>query len=245
MKKYAAYCGTRNIYKDMETAAKSLIANSSVDKVFLLIEDPEFPTPLPDIIECIDVSGQTLFKPDGANMNAPYTYMAMIRSALCYFLPEDVHTVLSLDFDTFAVRNADAIWDIDLEGCYFASTPEWHRSKNGLIYCNHGVVLYNLDMMKTGKVDEIIYTLNKQYFRWVEQDAGNYLCQGRIAEMPGEFNSNEWTTKNECEKPVIIHYAGIPTPRWHDGNIPTRFRNMTWDEVMEKHERRCNESTTR
>lgn len=38
MDKHAAFCGTRAIYGDMETAAKSIIAGSSVDKVHLFIE---------------------------------------------------------------------------------------------------------------------------------------------------------------------------------------------------------------
>ena len=86
--KYAAYCGTRNIYGDMETAAKSLIANSDVDRVFFVIEDAEFPSELPSIVKCIDVSNQTFFKPDGPNMDSQYTYMAMMRIALCHVLPD-------------------------------------------------------------------------------------------------------------------------------------------------------------
>lgn len=43
----AAYCGTRNLYQDMIPAIKSLLLNSNVDKIYLLIEDDEFPYPLP------------------------------------------------------------------------------------------------------------------------------------------------------------------------------------------------------
>lgn len=56
--RHAAYCGTRNIYGDMETAAKSLVANSSVDVVHFIIEDAGFPHDLPSIVQCHDVSGQ-------------------------------------------------------------------------------------------------------------------------------------------------------------------------------------------
>ena len=43
----AAYCGTRNLYKDMVPAVKSLLVNSNVDKIYLLIEDDQFPYKLP------------------------------------------------------------------------------------------------------------------------------------------------------------------------------------------------------
>lgn len=56
--KVAAYAGTRNLYPDMVTAAKSLTKNSSVDIIYFLIEDSVFPEKLPDHIKCIDVSDQ-------------------------------------------------------------------------------------------------------------------------------------------------------------------------------------------
>ena len=40
--KHAAYCGTREIYDDMEMSAKSLVANSDVDLVHFIIEDSAF-----------------------------------------------------------------------------------------------------------------------------------------------------------------------------------------------------------
>ena len=49
MNKIVAYCGTRNIYPDMEVAAKSLLYNTPVDRIHFLIEDDSFPTKLPDI----------------------------------------------------------------------------------------------------------------------------------------------------------------------------------------------------
>ena len=70
--RHAAYCGTRNIYGDMETAAKSLVANSNVDVVHFLIEDAEFPHDLPSIVQCHDVSGQTFFPQGGPPKTGAY-----------------------------------------------------------------------------------------------------------------------------------------------------------------------------
>ena len=65
MAKHAVYCATRNLYGDMEAAAKSLVANSDVDRVHFLIEDAAFPSELPGIIECHGVSSQEFFASKG------------------------------------------------------------------------------------------------------------------------------------------------------------------------------------
>lgn len=231
--KHAVYCGTRNIYRDMETAAKSLIANSDVGKVHFLIEDPEFPTELPDIIECHDVSGQAYFPPGGANGNTPYTYMTMLRAALCHELP-DLDTVLSLDTDTVCVDCASGVWEVDVDGCYLAATPEsWATFRPGLFYCNTGVSLFNLKKLRDGKADEIIDVLNRHYFRWPEQDAMNYLCQGRIAHMPPIYNWCPWVIRDGYSHPRIVHYAARND--WRDEPPVVKYRDMSWDEAMEMH----------
>lgn len=231
--KHAAYCGTRAIYGDMETSAKSLIATTDVDKVHFIIEDAEFPNPLPSIIECHDMSGQQFFLDGGANMRSMYTYMAMMRIALCYVLP-DVDAVLSLDADTVFLKPADEIWRTPLAGRYFAAVPEWHRSLDGLTYCNFGVVLYNLAKLRDGKAAECIEVLNTHRFQWVEQDVGNYLCQGRIAELHPQFNSC-WFTDRNAPDPVVKHYAGDASGGWRNAAPVMEYRGMDWDEVMRRH----------
>ena len=235
--KHAAYCGTRNLYDDMETAAKSLIANSDVGKVHFVIEDAEFPDELPDIIECHDSSGQPYFRPDGPNMSSGFTYMAMMRLALCHVLP-DVGKVLSMDSDTVCMRDVSGVWELPVDGCYFSASGEWHRSGNGLLYCNHGVVLYNLDMLRDGKADEIISVLNTRRYTWVEQDVANYLCQGRIHDMPSGYNSNWWTDKN-ADGAAIRHFAGMGHDAWANDPDVRKWREMPWSEVMAVHESRC------
>lgn len=48
--KAAVYTGTKNLYREMVTASKSLLINSDVDKIYLLVEDDEFPLEIPDVI---------------------------------------------------------------------------------------------------------------------------------------------------------------------------------------------------
>lgn len=233
--KHAAYCGTREIYDDMEMSAKSLVANSDVDLVHFIIEDTAFPRPLPEMVVCHDLSGQEYFPPDGPNMKSRYTYMAMMRIALCHVLPE-ADKVLSLDADTVISKDVSGLWELPIDDCYLAATPEWSRSEHGLQYCNFGVVLYNLEKLRDGKADECIEVLNRRRFPWVEQDVASYLCQGRIYEMPAKFNSNWWTDKGIGKRnAAIVHYAGIKKSDWMRKPLAKKYRKMSWDEAMELH----------
>lgn len=233
--RHAAYCGTREIYDDMEMSAKSLVANGGVDKVHFLIEDEAFPRPLPGIVVCHDVSKQPYFPPDGPNMASKFTYMAMMRIALCHVLT-DVGKVLSLDADTVVRSDVGELWELPMDDCYLAAVPEWDRSKDGLQYCNAGVVMYNLEKLRDGKADECIEVLNRRRFTWVEQDVASYLCQGRICEMPSKFNSNWWTDQGQGKRrAAIVHYAGIKGDDWRSKPLAKKYRRMTWDEAMELH----------
>ena len=232
--KHAAYCGTRNLYGDMEAAAKSLVANSDVDVVHFLIEDAEFPRELPDIIECHDVSGQQWFKPDGANGSTRFTYMDLMRVVLCHVLP-DVDRVLSLDCDTVCVDDVSGAWDIDVSHSYFAATPErWAVQRPGLMYTNIGVMVQNLDLMRDcGKADEIVDVLDSQYFEWPGQDALNYLCQGFITHMPSGYNKNPWVVLDNS-KTKIVHYAARND--WRNEPNVVKYREMSWDKALALHD---------
>ena len=235
LKKHAAYCGTRAIYGDMETSAKSLVANSDVDVVHFLIEDAEFPSELPDIVVCHDVSSQTFFRPDGPNMGSGYTYMAMMRIALCHVLP-DVGRVLSLDADIICMRDVSDVWELPIDDMYLSASHEWHRTTDEAVYCNFGVVLYNLEKLRDGKADECIAELNANPYPWVEQDVGNYRCQGGIFDMPSEYNSNWWTDK-DAPGARIVHYAGIKRDGWADRPEVAKYREMSWEQALWMHGR--------
>lgn len=233
--KHAVYSGTRNLYADMETAAKSLVANSDVDVIHFLIEDAGFPHELPGIVRCHDVSGQGYFPPDGANTGSQYTYMTLMRAALCHVLP-DVDKVLSLDCDTIAVGYCSDVWDTDVEGCYFAASLERWLKRPGTQYCNTGVSLFNLEELRDGKADEVIGVLNRRSFRWPEQDVMNFLCQGRIAEIDSAYNYCPWTVAPQ--KAVrIVHYAARDD--WRDEPPARKYREMSWDEALRRHRGCC------
>ena len=119
--RYACYSGSANLYDYMVGAAKSLVEHTDVDRIFFLIEDSKFPIKLPSFVTTIDVSGQKFFPPDGPNMKSSFTYLAMMRAALCHVLPEYVDKVLSLDVDTIVKADVSELFELDLHGNYFAA----------------------------------------------------------------------------------------------------------------------------
>ena len=163
--KQAVYCGTRNVYADMIPSVKSLLINSDVDKIYLLIEDDIFPYELPDCVETINVSGQQYFDHDSPNYNNSWTWMVLMRAALHRVFDSD--RILSLDIDTIAEKDISDLWDLPIEDYYLAGVREPHKSSNRL-YINAGVMLLNLEKLRDGKGDEIITALNTKKYNFNE-----------------------------------------------------------------------------
>ena len=227
--KIAVYTGSRNIYEDMLVASKSLIAHSDVDKVYFLIEDDIFPYDIPSIIKTKNVSDQEYFNPWSPNSTTKFTYFAMMRAALAHEFPE-YDRLLSLDCDTIVVRDVSQIWNLPINDYYFAASKEPGRSEFGLTYTNVGVALMNLNKLRDGKADECIDVLNRQQFKFVDQDVMNYLCAGYVYDMHSEYNANEYTTP--VQNPRIIHFAGMKRDRWHRHPTVKKYNVMSWDEVF-------------
>ena len=234
-KKVAAYAGTRNLYESMIPAIKSIIMNSNVDKIYLLIEDNEFPYEIPeDIVECINVSEQKFFRMDGPNMKSQFTYMAMMRATYCKLFPE-LDKILSLDVDTIVVDDISDIWDLRLgtspRAYYFAAAREPARSHNGTVYTNIGVALYNLKYLRESKGPAIIDLLNSRRLPFVEQDAFNMKCQGKILLMDSKYNATKFT--DPTDEPKIIHFAG--QKEWQNEPLYKEYMDIPWNTVLEKH----------
>ena len=222
--KYAVYTATRNLYDRLVPSIKSLLINSDVDKVYLLIEDDKFPQELPREVECINVSKQKYFRAMGPNNVYPWAYMSMMRAALCKVLP-DVDIVLSLDTDTIIDGDISGLWELPMEDYYFAAVPEPDRSQDGTVYI--GVALFNLAKMRDGKADEVIKALNWRRYFILEQDCLNEKCQGHILALPSAYNSSAFTAPSRS--PKVIHYAGIRD--WMEMQAVEKYTKIPWDEI--------------
>lgn len=246
--KHATYSGTRNLYEPMVWAAKSLLANSSVDKIHLLIEDDEFPYELPDgIFEIYNVSDYVnrVFPDNGANAKSHFTKMAMVRICYCELLP-DVEVILQLDPDTICLDNIDEIWNTDLTGKWFAACAEYLSGYNPYYaakYFNVGVCLFNLEQMREDNAQAaLVHRINAHKMNCVEQDALNkYAGVHRIAELPTRFNENR--ACGYTDNPAIQHFVGYMD--WlTNPNLPRReylklYRDKSWKQILKLHEKAC------
>lgn len=240
--KIAVYSGTRSLYPYMGTAIKSMLANSSAEKVYLLIEDDVFPEWMPEMVETMNVSGQEFFRPGSINYNSYFTYMALIRACYAKILPETVKKVLQMDVDTIVVDNIDSLWDVDMGGKWFAAVNEdsgtWRPY--GDKYFNMGVCMFNLEQMRKDCAAEmLIEYLNKKKLTYIEQDALNDLGRDKVVQLPIRFNESRVT--GYTDRPAIVHYAGIMNwkgnysiPR---GERMKEYAEMSWDEALKRHER--------
>ena len=240
MMRAAVYSGTRNLYEHMLPAIKSLTANSSVDRIYLLIEDDKFPWDLPPLVETINVSDyvRETFLPDGPNMKSQFTYMAMVRACYASLFP-DLDKILQLDVDTIVVDNIDSLWDIDMgqKWCIAAEEPYNNYFKPwGMQYYNVGISMWNLKAIRAADIEQVIIDdLNTVEERFAEQDAWQRIGAPRKF-ITLENRYNDCKPCGYTDNPAVIHYAGWKN-WWSDGSCPRReyyrkYRNMTWEEAF-------------
>ena len=216
MRRVAVYAGTRNVYGMMAAAAKSLLAHTHMDTIYFLIEDDDFPEPLPGPIGTVNVTfggmnAKKLFDQNGPNFSSQWTWMSLVRLVLPYLL-ELEKRVLWLDVDTIVEQDIGDLFDRDLAGNYVAMVEEPVRSKYPFTYYNAGVMLMDLDKLRRdGIMWKWLQLINREPFTAKDQDVINLICQGEILTLGPEWNCAGHITQN-AEDPYIRHYAGSLRP---------------------------------
>lgn len=212
----AVYAGTRNVYQDMIPSMKSLLIHSNVDKVYFLIEDDEFPYPLPPEVECFNVKNQKWFNEENCpQMNNRCSYMVLLRVVFCQLFPH-LDRILTIDNDTIVRENINELWDLDLDNYYIAGCLEPQKSTETSTYINMGVAMLNLKKWREDSLDEkLIQNLKTYYYEEAEQTAINEACQGRTLVLDPMYNRNNYTI-NMIDKHIqdvgrekIVHYAAV------------------------------------
>ena len=222
-RKTAVYMATREWYEKVMPSVKSMLKNSpGIDRIVILIEDDEFPYPLPEKVETRNVADQLFFPPNGPNRRATrWTYMVLMRAALAKLFPE-CDKILSVDADTLVYNDVTDLWNLDMYEKIVAGVPEpWKSQQYGMIYINAGVSFWNLEYMREIGADVMfIWQLNQKHYDFCEQDCLNELFTGFIYPLPGEFNVSAYTTmpegpirirhfaaeKDWFEKPVVMEW---------------------------------------
>ena len=202
MERVAVYAGTRNLYEVMKTAVNSLLANTRMDRVYLLIEDDHFPYQMPDNVKAFNISNQKFFPADGANFKSKWTYMAMIRVAFSKMFPREKQAVW-FDCDTIVDADIEDLFGMNMEGFYFAGVREFRRKED---YINTGVLVMNLEEIRRDKIDDkLIAMLNRKKLELPDQDAINQVAKGKILFLDSGYNVCPFT--EPPEKLKVYHYA--------------------------------------
>lgn len=204
----AVYAGTRNVYKNMIPAMKSLLCNSNVEKVYFLIEDDKFPYPLPPEVECINIEKRNQwFNKNCPNYNPWWSMMTLYRVAYAKIFP-DLDMILSLDNDTIVNQNISELWDLDMSNYYLAGVRDTPQLNEHGLYINGGVVMHNLKKIREDKKDdEAIKMINSIKYSYSEQDVLNTLYKNQILELPTEYNSATPFMNYDKNKRKILHYV--------------------------------------
>lgn len=216
--KVAVYCGTRNLYFDMVTAVKSLLIHTKVDKVYFLIEDDEFPYPLPQCVECVNASDQSYFSFNGPNFRNGWTYMILLKAAMHRIFPR-LSKLVMFDVDTIVTKDVSFLWNVDISDYYVAGVREVQKKE---LYINAGVMVLNLDKLRDGKGDELIHALNTKKYDFPEQECINELCAGKILAIPSEYNASNYS--EPTDNPKIVHFAAISN--WQYQPLVQKYRDM-------------------
>ena len=217
--KAVCYMATKNFYNRLYPSINSLCLNTSIDTIYVLAEDDELPFDIPGL-KVINVSEQYYFKKDGPNFKpSRFSWIVLMRAALHRIFP-DLDRILSIDADTIILDSISDLWELDLNGYYVAGCMEPAKSAGGFcrqedIYINMGVSMFNLDLLRsTGKGDEIIADLNKNYYDFREQDCINHLCQGGIKVIPPKYNATRFTFPVTDPEISVLHFAAYGG--WYD-----------------------------
>ena len=242
------YASTRNQYDKMETAAKSLLLNNIIDKVYFLTEDEDYPNYLPSCITAINVEPivENYFNKDGPNFNSDWSYMTLLRLTLYDLFPEH-NTVLYLDTDTLVINDISELFDIDLTEYYCAGVPDecigrvdMHVLKKDLgpdpyallvrtpyvfgDYYNAGVMLLNLRALRDGTGKNMIRMINTEPLQFKDQDAINISCRNKILRLPSDYNAAPMTAGTT--NPKILHLSKANNV--YNKSLWLSYESMSW-----------------
>lgn len=231
MMKVACYAATRNYYLNVMPSLKSLLKNGNIDRVYILAEDDDIGVDLPAKVIVKNVSRwrDELLDKEGPNYNCKWSYMVMLKVVLCKIFPKHSR-ILWLDCDTIVRGDLSPLWDLDLEGLYFAGArePYW-TEKYQRSYVNAGVLMFNLEKMRW-IADKLIWVMNNQKFTFVEQDCLNYCCAGEFRIMDAAYNAGDWTEKTHGE--IVIRHFMASKGMWKTEPEVRAYANMEWEEVF-------------
>lgn len=227
---------TRNLYEYAPGVIQNLIdTNPLVYRIYLFIEDDEFPYKLDKRVRTININNCPKFIKGGPNEGNPWTYMAYTRCFVSQILLED--KIIYLDLDLYFNKGLDKLWNTDFEGNYLCgvaeSTSTIHDNKG---YINTGVLLLNLRAMRENHIDiKICKLIQNKKLHFPDQDAINKICKGKIKYISRSFNITDTTYKSPTYgiSPVVFHTT-FPKLWNRDSNFYKKWKTNTEKALREE-----------
>ena len=229
--KAAFYLMTRNIYTDVVPSLKSLLKNGKIDRVYILAEDDDIGFELPAKVIVKNISGwKKRLNPEGPNIGCRWSYMVMMKILICQMFPK-MDRALTIDVDTIVRGDLSPLWDMNLDGYYFAGArePFWSQ-RYCRDYVNAGVIMWNLVRMRDGMADMIIDHMNRMKYTFVEQDCMNELCWDRIKVFDAAYNAGDWTERPQSE--IRVRHYMASKGLWKTEPEVLKYAKMPWEEVF-------------
>lgn len=217
---------TRNLYEYAPAVIKNLIeTNPLVYRIYLFIEDDEFPYKLDKRVRLININSCPEFIKGGPNENNPWTKMSFTRCFVSQLLLED--KIIYLDLDLYFNKGLERLWEIDFEDNYVcgvveSNSPIHDKQK----YINTGVLLLNLRAMRLNHVDiNICRLIQSKKLQFPDQDAINQICEGKIKFISSSFNNTKMTQKSPSFGiPPTIFHVTEPKPWDKRSNFYKRWK---------------------
>ena len=212
-----AYCVTYDYLDKIKPSIKSLREHNPDATIYVVTD-----TSVCDIpgIKLINVRDQQWFTPQNCvNYFNKFTFIGLLK--VCYASLLDCDKVIHMDADTIICDSLEGLWNIDLEGKWFAMCNEQYGKYKifGDKYYNAGVFMLNLaQMRKDGIQDAMVEYLCTVKQPFCEQDAFNKygIEQDKIVEMPIRYNENRVCGKTD--DPAVVHYCAY-VDWWTDQSI--------------------------
>lgn len=226
--KTVCYLATRKLYDGLKAPIMSALLNGNIDQAVLFVEDDEIGYKLPGNVLTVNVSNQKFFRSDGPNFYSRWTYMILMKTAVCYLLP-DLDRALVLDCDTIVHRDISPLWGLDMDGyCVAGCREPYWQGHYGREYVNGGMLFWNLNEMRQYGAEPLIRALNETRYDLKEQDAISEVLEGRILRVDGSYNECPYTER-PTEAVRIRHYANWGQKRFLEDPEVRKYMQMGWN----------------
>ncbi len=174
---------------------------------------------------------------DFSGMIPPISGYITIDTYFRYIIPDvvpDLKKAIYLDVDTIVQGDIAELYNFPLDDCYIGGINHpkeyWDqfplfyevisnlKLNNPYFYVNGGVLVFNCEKCRKDNISNLLMEKTRQYkekIKWADQDIMNLVLQGKIKELPWQFNTlldllRKY--KYPKEEAKIIHYNGPKKP---------------------------------